>query len=123
MIIAMDLFGSLQSFPTLRRLAGVLLDGGQPVCVISAVDVNDPHEEKYRAEIESWGVPFASVDFVRFKGPARPDGAVEYAIGGQKVEVMRRVGATILFDDNPWICKAVRDAGFLACQLVGREGA
>lgn len=120
MIVAFDFHGSLGSLPTLRRLCREMAHGGHQCHLISALGMDDPNEAKYRELIPSWGIAFAGIHFVRFSGTPTPD--VAYKVGLLKVDVMKRIDATILFDDNPHICRAVKDSGLLACRLYGNEG-
>ena len=116
MVIAMDFNGCLRSLVILRDLAKGMLAKGFEVHVISAVGRGDPHLVEYRQEIDGWNIPFTVVHFVEFDGTPTPD--VAYRVGMQKVDVMRDIGASVLFDDNPHICRAVRDVGLLACQVA-----
>lgn len=43
-----------------------------------------------------------------------PPGATLQQVGAAKAEVMKAIGAAVLFDDIPEVCEAVRAAGLLA---------
>ena len=45
------------------------------------------------------------------------DGKAEYQIGLAKARYAKQIGATILFDDNPYICRAVKDVHLQSFQV------
>lgn len=114
MIVAFDLHGVLDAQLHMRDLAAALAGDGHEAHVICAVATGDG-VEKYRAKVAGLGIAFAGVHFVEFAGAPVP--AVAYRVGEMKAAVMRQVGATLLFDDNPHICRAVRHAGLTACYV------
>jgi hypothetical protein len=109
MIIAFDYGGVLEVNPTLRELGKSLLVANE-VHIISAVHPKD--EARIRADIESWGIEWSGVHFVHFT--KKPVPQVAYEVGKKKARVMEQIGASMLFDDNPHICRALKDEGLIS---------
>ena len=116
MIFAFDYNGTTQKYAVLREMARLLIKANHECHIISAIG-NSGAEAACRDDINSWGIAWTGIHFVLFPRPLEVGGVVEYEIGQLKANVMRAVGAAALYDDNPYICRAVRDAGFLAFQV------
>ena len=117
MIVAFDFHGSVDVQPNLRALAQALLGAGNDCHVISAIG-HESHKDTINWRLEQIGIPWSGVHFVIFPRPLTVGGAVEWELGNMKADIMAKIGATILFDDNPYICKAVRARGY-SCFFVG----
>jgi hypothetical protein len=63
-------------------------------------------------------IQWTGVHTVIIPGTPKPDGEVERQVGRMKADVMRKIGAEILFDDNPHIVRAVRAEGLRAFQVA-----
>lgn len=116
MHIAFDYGGVLENKPFIMEMARLLASGGGKVSVISAVG-NEAEFGPRTKHCESSGIPWFAIRCFIFPGIIQPDGVLEYAIGKAKVEIMRELECQMLFDDNPHICRAVRDAGLQAFQV------
>lgn len=126
MIIAFDRGGVLDRHYDVIRLANAAADAGHTVFCISAVD-GRPGEtwreltaryERHHADVIAKlyrRVPDLAGVYFTPAPPGHPRRA--YLAGQAKVERMRALGCTLLVDDNPDVCRAVRDAGLLALHL------
>lgn len=119
MIVAFDYHGCLDSREGLRSLALAMKREGAEVHCISAVTPG--HGIYVFNKIDDLGIfkednihviPIARREIEGF----HPD----YSIGQDKAEVMRMYGITMMWDDNPGIVQAIRDAGFF-CWHVGAD--
>ena len=92
---------------------------GVPVSVVSAIELpRGAHEQQILDEIadltDSTGahLEFAAVRFVYY--PKNPKEEQIRQAGIDKAVAMKKLGASILFDDSAIVCEAVRSVGLLA---------
>lgn len=114
--IAFDYGKALEDHEQLVGLAASAAKSGKVhlICAISDTE----HEPDIRDECKKMPFKFASLNFLLFDlNKVRPGGVEEFEIGKRKAAVMKKVGATILVDDNPYICAAVREAGLIALKI------
>lgn len=125
-VVAFDFGGTLRltdGISGLRELAGTLNRAGVPCVVISAIEEGAPThyaENEIKAFRDSNGIPlsFQAVRFVRYKSPA--DERELYRVGVLKAEVMKELGAQILFDDLEPVCRAVTESGLQAVRVAAQ---
>lgn len=125
--VAFDFGGTLRvqdGVAELRDLVAALNKANVPCVVISAIEEGAPTHYA-QAEIASWtssdGTPlrFSQVSFVRYSQPATEQEL--YNVGLKKAEVMKSLGAKILFDDLEIVCRAVKDSGMEAVRALSAE--
>lgn len=109
MKIAFDYGGVLANSDFLCEVAIVLSNCNHSVSVISALGIHDV--EKVKADLASKGLGHLSFYPVYLGyAPFPPDAFA----GRGKLEVMQKEGISLLIDDNPTICKVVREGGLKA---------
>lgn len=107
MHVAFDYGSTLNDRPQIQDLSRLLPKAKKHL--ISACDTWE--EPLIAAFLKEHGLEFESVNFVKH-------GAGGYQTGINKVKVMVERGITVLIDDNPDVCRAVRDAGLIALQVI-----
>lgn len=127
MKIAFDYGGTLRvsdGRESMRTLAACLLTAGFEVCVISAILRNSYWEDKIFEELRrdvhhSLGPVFSKKDvwIVYYDNP-NPSEQEIYRIGCDKAFVMKERDVDILIDDSAIVCRAVRDYGLTALNLI-----
>jgi hypothetical protein len=89
------------------RMVKHLVAGGAEVVCISASP--NAHPLTYETLVRLLrGIPLHGI-YPAFVTP----GATPYEVGVAKVKVMREINCSILFDDLPDVCRAVRDDGLI----------
>lgn len=119
---AFDWGGVLENSPETWDVARSLLSQGHQISIISWCGEHDgARGEAAKQKIERSKLVF---DHIIGFGSApevtlaiNPDGKAEFQIGQAKARHMRAIGAIALFDDNPYICEAVRGAGLQAFRV------
>lgn len=119
---AFDWGGVLEDRPTTWEIAKSLCREGHAVSIISWCGENDgPKSDEGKRRIAASGIDWKNVvgfcNAPEVTLAVNPDGKAEYQIGQAKARIAKEIGASALFDDNPYICKAVRDAGLQAFQV------
>lgn len=112
----------LENKPAMWEIARALAAAGHQVSIVSWCGENDgPKSAEGRKRITDSGIPwkylvgFCAAPEVTLA--VNPDGKAEFQIGQAKAQQMALIGATVLFDDNPYICDAVQKAGFQALRV------
>lgn len=123
--IAFDWGGVLSDRPTMWWLADNLSFCGIKVSIISWCGPNDAvRSEEGKIRLADSGIPWANIigfdQYGSEDGIIIPSGAprYDYMVGIGKVRHMREIGATAIFDDNPWVVRAVQDSGLQAFQVI-----
>lgn len=118
MRVAFDFGGTLSNstnHPVLRELARLMIKGGIEVFVISAVEEGAHNRARILNEIGELGLDFCGVHLV----PRQIDGngRATFETGRSKAFAMRQLAIDLLFDDEPEVCRAVRDEGLAALEV------
>lgn len=119
---AFDYGGVLEDRPDMWELASALRSAGHQISVISWCGAHDGvNSEAFKKRTAEFGIAWLNI--VGFGSApevtlaVNADGRAEYQIGQAKARHMKAMGASALFDDNPWICRAVQHAGLKAYQV------
>ncbi len=121
--IAFDYGGTLRvtdGIPALREMVGRLNQANIPVVIISAISVGYPTsgiEQEIRELTDSRGasLKFDAVRFVYYPHPFTEQDI--YEAGEKKADVMKELGASLIYDDSDHVCRAVRDKNLLAVRV------
>lgn len=113
MKLAFDWGMSLQTNESLRQLARDAVADGHKVYILPALPIGDPMD--YEGWCDSNRVPYHAICRVRF--PAEDESVVP----AMKVEMMRAIGCTVLFDNDDRNLEAAREAGIEAVKIVGNN--
>jgi glycosyltransferase involved in cell wall biosynthesis len=104
--IAFDWGGSLECNEELRQMARNAYAAGKGVHIIAAAGEKEvPPNEQYEKMLKEANVPYTSINVVLF-GKSWDEAAT------RKVEKMKELGCAIIYDDQPAILNAVKEAGF-----------
>jgi hypothetical protein len=114
--IAFDFGGTLNDFPHIEANLRACAEGGHSCYIISATPP-DMDVLTYQQSLDYW-----CKDFKNRNWPVKEIWVTVwrdnfYDIGKDKALLMKQNGIELLFDDEPEVCRAVRDAGLLAFQV------
>lgn len=115
MKIAFDFGGTLNDYPQLENMLRAFAITGHECYIISAADKGFPPDlVMYKESLRHWSEEFKNRNWPvveRFVTPWHDD---FYQIGQDKARIMKDNGIEVLFDDEPEVCRGVRDNGLLA---------
>ncbi len=112
MNVACDWGGALEVNESLRQLARDLHSEGHGVFVIPALGLWEFPYEQALSDLE---VPVNGIHRVRLDPPF-PE-----AVAAAKIAMMRRLGCTVLYDDNQDNVNAVNIVGMVGVLVCGNE--
>ncbi len=109
MTIAFDFQGTLDVHPELQFIAKKLQEAGVEVVIISAMPVTMPGVREREIENANLGIPYRVVyhELENYHQSAAL----------KKVELMRELGAPIIFDDTLPVVETVRQNGLKALHI------
>ena len=109
MKIAFDWQGTLDSYGELRKIAEDLLKEGWEVIIVSAMPITQ--RDVREAEIKrNSDLPFAVVyhEIENYHKSA----------GEAKIKYLKEHGINFIIDDDPEVCKTMKDAGITVLQVI-----
>jgi hypothetical protein len=116
MKIAFDFGGTLNDLPQLEKILRSCAAQGHECYIISAAS-STMDIETYTESLRHWCCEFKERNWPVVERIVTPWHDTFYEIGQDKAKIMKEKGIELLFDDEPEVCRAVREVGLLAFQV------